>query len=82
MIALLLFPIGWGAVWILVIALIVLVARSSRTTDGDAAVRAIRVLEERYARGEITRDDFLERRDVLAGKFTRDQGTGDEGDMR
>jgi hypothetical protein len=45
-------------------------------------VRAIRVLEGRYARGEITRDDFLERRDVLGGKFTRDQGTGDEGDMR
>jgi uncharacterized membrane protein len=26
------------------------------------------VLEERYARGEITREDFLERRAVLGGR--------------
>jgi len=27
----------------------------------------MRLLEERYARGEITREDFLERRGVLGG---------------
>jgi putative membrane protein len=29
---------------------------------------ALAILEERYARGEITRDEFLERRDVLRNK--------------
>jgi putative membrane protein len=36
------------------------VARSSSSP-------ALRILEERYARGEISRDEFLERRAVLAG---------------
>ncbi len=30
----------------------------------------LRVLEERYARGEIARDEFLERRAVLTGERT------------
>jgi hypothetical protein len=29
---------------------------------------ALRVLEERYARGEISREDFQERRAVLSGQ--------------
>ena len=28
---------------------------------------ALSILEERYARGEITRDEFVERREVLRG---------------
>jgi putative membrane protein len=61
--------IAWGfmglAFWILVGALIVLLVRGTRTPARDSAGDAVRVLEERYARGEITREDFLERRAVL-----------------
>jgi putative membrane protein len=71
--------IGWGgltivggfvgiAFWILLIALIVLLVRGIRTTEPGSGVSAVRLLEERYARGEITRDDFRERRAVLEGQ--------------
>ena len=71
-------PIAWGGVaiawgfmglafWILLVALIVLLVRGTRTPARDSAGGAVRVLEERYARGEIPRDDFLERRAVLGG---------------
>ncbi len=71
--------IGWGglaivggfvgiALWILLIALIVLVARGIRRTEPPSGESAVRLLDERYARGEITREDFLERRSVLGGK--------------
>jgi putative membrane protein len=73
-----LFPIGWGGLVILgglmglvfpilLIGLIVLLARGMRTTPHAAGGPAIRLLEERYARGEITREEFLERRGVLEG---------------
>jgi len=35
---------------------------------GTAHIAPTRIVEERYARGEITHEDFLERRAVLAGK--------------
>jgi uncharacterized membrane protein len=63
--------IAWGfmglAFWILLGALIVLLVRGTRTPARNSAGGAVRVLEERYARGEITREDFLERRAVLTG---------------
>jgi uncharacterized membrane protein len=63
--------IAWGfmglAFWILLVALIVLLVRGTRTPARDSAGAAVRVLEERYARGDITREDFLERRAVLGG---------------
>jgi hypothetical protein len=49
--------------------LIVLIARGMPTTGGDSRGPAVRLLEERYARGEITREEFLERRAVLDGTF-------------
>jgi uncharacterized membrane protein len=62
---------AWGfmglAFWILLAALIVLLVRGTRTPARDSAGGAVRVLEERYARGEITRGDFVERRAVLGG---------------
>ena len=65
--------IVWGltgvAFWIVLIALLVLLVRGMRTTAGASAGAAVRVLEERYARGEITREEFLERRTVLGASF-------------
>jgi uncharacterized membrane protein len=51
--------------WILPIALIVLVVWLVRTTTRVSRGPAVRLLEGRYARGEITREEFLERRGVL-----------------
>jgi putative membrane protein len=66
------FAIAWGfmgiAFWGLVVALIVFLVRATRSTAGDSGVPAVRLREERYARGEISREDFIERRAVLGGK--------------
>ena len=63
--------IVWGlmgvAFWILLIALLVLLVGAMRTTARGSGGPAVRLLEERYARGEITREEFLERRTVLGG---------------
>jgi putative membrane protein len=63
--------IAWGFMgftfWLLLVVLVVLLVRGTRTTARDPRGAAVRVLEERYARGEITREDFLERRAVLGG---------------
>jgi uncharacterized membrane protein len=71
MTAIFLAPIAWGfmglAFWILLVALIVLLVRGTRTPARDSTGGAVRLLEERYARGEMTREDFLERRAVLGG---------------
>ena len=40
----------------------------SRDTTPTRKGSAERILEERYARGEITRDEFVERRKVLRGR--------------
>jgi putative membrane protein len=53
------------ALWILLIALIVLLVRGARTTGRASGGPAVRLLEERYARGVITREEFLERRTDL-----------------
>ena len=59
----------WGlagvAFWIVLIALLVLLVRGMRSTARASGGPGVRVLEERYARGEITREEFLERRTVL-----------------
>ncbi|MDQ3646181.1 MAG: SHOCT domain-containing protein [Actinomycetota bacterium] len=54
----------WAAVIILVVRLI----RSRDTTRSFGAPprsNALNVLEERFARGEISREEFTERREVL-----------------
>jgi putative membrane protein len=66
---------GWGIVGGLVslafvVLVVVLVASLIRNRSGagpTAASSAIRILEERYARGDISRDEFLERRSALTG---------------
>jgi putative membrane protein len=64
---------GWGIVGGLVslafvVLVVVLVASLIRNRSGagpTAASSAIRILEERYARGDISREEFLERRAAL-----------------
>jgi putative membrane protein len=64
---------GWGvlvwlasaAFWILVIAGIVALVRGHGGSGGPAGGSALRLLEERYARGEISREEFFERRSTL-----------------
>jgi uncharacterized membrane protein len=69
MTAIFLVPVFMGvAFWIVLIALIVLLVRGTRTTSTASGGPAVQVLEERYARGEITREGFLERRAALGGR--------------
>jgi uncharacterized membrane protein len=62
------------AFWILLIVLIVVLVQRMRTAARASGGPAVRLLEERYARGEITREEFLERRTVLGGGSTGQQG--------
>jgi putative membrane protein len=49
-----------------VILIAVLLIGSGRgSSRGSEARSALSILEERYARGEIAREEFLERREVL-----------------
>ena len=55
------------AFWGLIVFAIVALLRSSGSGSGtgEGSAPALRTLEARYARSEITREDFLERREVL-----------------
>lgn len=73
---------GWGIVWglamaafwIAVIVVIVVMLRAvARRPDAVSRGSALELLEERYARGEVTRDEFLDRRAVLTDNGTQGQ---------
>lgn len=49
--------------WIAVVLGVIALLRGRSRRPGASA--ALRILEERYARGEIARDEYLERRTVL-----------------
>jgi putative membrane protein len=68
----LMIPLGLTgvALWILLILLIVWLVRGTLTSARAPEAPAIQMLQERYARGEITREEFLERLDVLDGRTT------------
>lgn len=54
----------WVGFWIFVIVLVVRLIRRG-AAEHSRPPTALHVLEERYARGEITREEFAERRAVL-----------------
>ena len=79
---------GWGwlvgfaslAFWVLlIIAIVALIQGRPRGPAGPGSTGAVRVLEDRYARGEISRDEFVERREVLRGGGAARPDTGDTG---
>lgn len=66
----------WMALWMLLFwaGLILLVVWGVRAFspngdggDGTDQSRALQILEERFARGEIDRDEFEDRRSILGG---------------
>jgi len=68
-------PGWWGVVGglvslvflVLVVVLIASLVRNRPAAGPAASTSAIRILEERYARGEMSRDEFVERRAALSG---------------
>ena len=56
-----------GAFWILLFAVVIKMLKN-RPVSISSPPSAIRILEERYARGEISQDEFIERRAVLTGR--------------
>jgi putative membrane protein len=62
----------WGLLvftfWIVVIVIVVRLLRHNATHVPPVQSSSLTVLEERYARGEITREEFTERRAVLRGE--------------
>jgi putative membrane protein len=62
----------WGLIWaafwiaaIIIVAVWLLRGDFNRVQHRFGGPPALRLLEERYARGEISREEFLERRAVL-----------------
>jgi putative membrane protein len=57
----------WIAFWVVAIVLVVNAVRRTRHSGSGRSSGALSILEQRYARGEMDRDEFLERRRVLRG---------------
>lgn len=51
----------------LIVGIVLLVRAIAGGGPGGGTSQALRILEERYARGEIDRDEFIQRRDDLRG---------------
>ncbi|MFP3913246.1 MAG: SHOCT domain-containing protein [Actinomycetota bacterium] len=59
---------GWTmmvAFWLIIIALAIWGIRSTTGSARSEPARALQVLDERFARGEIDQEEYLERRRVL-----------------
>jgi len=61
-----LWAVFWLAIWVLVIAGIIFLIRMLLERKTPVERRAIDILDERYAKGEITREEYLDKRkDIL-----------------
>lgn len=62
--------LGMILFWVVIIGLIVFFARALMQRPGDVSSRksAREILDERYARGEIDRDEYEEKKRTLALK--------------
>jgi putative membrane protein len=57
-----------AAFWVVIVLVVAALVRGRESDDGrgtQSSTPAVTILEERYARGEISREEFLERRSVL-----------------
>ncbi|MBI2779956.1 MAG: SHOCT domain-containing protein [Gammaproteobacteria bacterium] len=63
--------LGMGFFWLIPLLLVLAAvkylmgSRRSNTPDGKSKPDALAVLEERYARGEINREEYVQKRDDL-----------------
>lgn len=62
-----LWAIFWLFIWILVIAGLIVLIRTLLERKTPVERKAIDILDERYARGEITREEYLEKRKDISG---------------
>jgi putative membrane protein len=63
-----LFGLVWLVLWVAIIWFVVSLLRSDHPRPpAQHRTTALELLEERYARGAISREEFMERRAVLSG---------------
>jgi putative membrane protein len=51
--------------WVFLIALIILIVRLCKTDEKNKRKDPLQILKERFARGEITKEEFAERKKIL-----------------
>ncbi|HZP10609.1 SHOCT domain-containing protein [Methyloceanibacter sp.] len=59
--------IFWLLILAVIIAVVVWVSRSQSLAGGERRSGGLDVLEQRYARGEISREEYLEKKRDIAG---------------
>ncbi|MFI6292896.1 SHOCT domain-containing protein [Nonomuraea sp. NPDC050790] len=64
------FPVFWGLFWVAVVGLVIWAKRTGRfgprrTAPVSPTASAEQILAERYARGEMSDDEYMERMAVL-----------------
>ncbi len=57
---------GWAILALIVAGIAVLAAAASRREEGDERSASLSILEQRYAKGDIERDEYLQKlRDLV-----------------
>ena len=57
----------WLAILAAIIAVVVWFSRSAPSDRGQRRSNGLEVLEQRYARGEVSREEYLEKKRDIAG---------------